>query len=493
MTLARAVVLAVVLSGAPLAAATAPDTPAGRRFADLMELTDAGDAAAIAAYVNDEFGESMRRAGPGDPGIAAFIADHATRFGGFEVESTLSATDEQVTMLVRPRSQPDRWLRYVVAVAPRPPHLVEGLFLLPARPGDIPREGEALDPDAAVAAFEADVDRLIAGGGFSGVALLARGDEVVVERVAGIADRDHGVPVARDTVFGIASMNKMFTAVALARLVERGRIAWADPVGRHLEGWLPDELARTITIERLLTHTSGLGDYLDRIPDDRELREARSLAPYRRLTREASVAEGDDGEMRYSNLGYVVLGALIEAVSGRDYFDVVRETVYAPAGMTSTGSFCADEVVPRRATGYVAPDEAERLGLGRGWRSNASLTGLRGTSAGGGYSTADDLLRFARALVGGALVRPATLDALLTPRVRFPLGGSYGYGFVVHETPDGGRIFGHAGGFPGANGELKVYGDGAWTLVVLSNRSGGAGEIVGAWDGIAARLRRAAP
>jgi CubicO group peptidase (beta-lactamase class C family) len=281
----------------------------------------------------------------------------------------------------------------------------------------------------------------------------------------------------------------MFTAVAIARLVEMGRLGWTDPVGRHLQGWLPEELARTITVEQLLTHTSGLGDYLDRVADDPGIRNARTLTAYRNLVREARVAGGHEDGLRYSNLGYVVLGALIEAVSGRDYFDFVRDEIYAKAGMTRTGSFAADEIVENRAIGYLNPDEAERAGLGRGWRTNAALQGVRGTSAGGGLATAGDLLRFARALVHGKLVARETLETLLAPRVRFPLGGSYGYGFVIHATPGGRRVFGHGGGFPGVNGELKVYGDGEYTLVVLSNLSGGAGEIAGAWDGIAARLK----
>lgn len=138
--------------------------------------------------------------------------------------------------------------------------------------------------------------------------------------------------------------------------------------------------------------------------------------------------------------------------------------------------------------GYLRPEESHAIGLGRGWRSNLFLQGARGTSAGGGLSTAPDLFRFARALVEGRLVKRETLDALLEPRVGFLPGSDYGYGFVVHEGRDHKRVFGHAGGFSGVNGELRVYGDGTWTLVVLSNLTGGAGEIVGAWEDIVARI-----
>jgi CubicO group peptidase (beta-lactamase class C family) len=393
-------------------------------------------------------------------------------------------------VLVRARGQAYRWLRYVLKVEPAPPHRVEGLFLMPATPEEIPKDGDGLTPEAAVAEFAKEVDRLIAASGFSGVVLLARGPEIALQRVAGEANREHHVPVKADTVFGLASMNKMFTAVALGRLVEDGRIAWSDPVGKHLRGWLPDDRAQTVTIHQLLTHTAGLGDYLSQIADDPKIRTARSLSAYRDLVRAATIEGKPEDGLRYSNTGYVVLGALIEAVTGRDYYDFVQEQVYARAGMTRSGSWAVDEIVENRATGYVSPERAEAAGLGRGWRTNTTLQGVRGTSAGGGLSTAGDMLRFARAIVDGKLVKRETLDALLEPRVRFPVGGHYGYGFVVHAQSDGKRVFGHAGGGPGVNGELKIYGDGAWTLVVLSNASAGAGDIVGAWDGIAARSDR---
>jgi len=466
-----------------------PDTPAGRRFADLMALTDAGDEAAIKAYVSDNFSEGMKRTGPHDPGIVSFLIDNVRHFHGFEVVRSISAVGDQVTMLVRSRSNADRWIRYVVKVEAVAPNLVEGLFLMPATPGDVPVvAGETLEPDAAVAAFAKEVDRVIASGSFSGVVLLARGGQIAVQRAAGEANRGDHVPVKADTVFGIASMGKMFTAVTIGRLVEQGRIGWNDLVAKHLQGWLPDEAAKTVTIHQLLTHTAGLGDYLSRIEDDPQIRNARTLSAYRDLVRSSPVTGKPEDGLRYSNTGYVVLGALIEAVTGRDYYDVVRDEVFARAGMTHSGWWCVDEIVDNRALGYLDPGEAATAGLGHGWRTNVTLQGVRGTSAGGCLSTSGDLLRFARALADGKIVKLETLDTLLTPRVRFPGGGDYAYGFIVSKGRDGKRVYGHAGGFPGVSGDLEIYGDGAWTLVVLANASGGSGDITGAWNGIVARI-----
>ena len=391
-----------------------------------------------------------------------------------------------MTAVVRSVAQPTRVFRLNLAVEPAAPYRVAGLFLLGAAPEDLPKKPSMLTPEEAIEAFKKQVDRL-AGEGFSGVVLLARGKQIVVERAAGEANRSDHVPNTADTVFGLASMNKMFTAVAVARLVEQGKVAFADPVARHLTGWLPDDLAKRVTLDQLLSHTSGLGDYLGVIDTDPKIRTARSLAAYRDLVR-ASKLEGkpEDG-LRYSNTGYVVLGAVIEAVTGLDYFEFVRSEIFAPAGMSRTDSFCRDEVIERRAIGYIPPDDAEAMGLGKGWRTNLGFEGTRGTPAGGGMSTAGDLLRFARALVTGKLVKPETLAALVKPRVPFLPGSSYGYGFVVRATP-GPPAFGHGGGFPGVNGDLRIYGGGDWTLVVLSNVSEGAGEMFGAWDELARRL-----
>ncbi len=460
--------------------------PALVRLEEINALLRAGDEAGIRAYAEASFTDSMRRPAAGDPGILPFLLQLSQRHRGFEVVRTVGGDGQAVTAVVRSVADPSRMYRFNVAVEPAAPHRIAGLFLLAADPEDLPKETPDLAAEQAIASFGKQVDRLV-GEGFSGVVLLARGKDVVLQRAAGEADRGLHVPNTFDTVFGLASMNKMFTAVAVAKLVEQGRLAYSDPVGRHLKGWLPDDLAARVTVEQLLTHTSGLGDYLHQIEIDPKLRAARTLAAYRDLVRRSKVEGTPEDGLRYSNTGYVVLGALIEAVSGRDYFDFVRSEIYAPAGMTRTDSWCRDEIVEGRAVGYIPPDEAEALELGRGWRSNRGFEGTRGTSAGGGMSTAGDLLRFARALVDAKLVKRETLATLLTPRVPFLPGSHYAFGFVVRDGA-GPTAFGHSGGFPGVAGDLRVYGGGDWTLVVLSNVSDGAGDVVGAWDGLTRRL-----
>lgn len=466
-----------------------PDTPAGRRFTEIMEVTEDGDGARVREYVTRNFTPSMQRTGPNDPGIVPFLLGHKSSFGGFEVVQVIAAAEEQVVILVRPRNEASRWIRYILKVEATPPHLIEGLFLMPASPGDIPEGPTSMTPAGAIAALSEEIDHAIAARGFSGVVLLAKDGETVLERIAGEADREHRVPVTLETKFGLASMNKMFTALAVGRLVEEGKLSWSDPVGKHLRGWLPSDVEDRTTVRQLLTHTAGLGDYLDQIERNPAIRDARTLAPYQDFARGADVRPLEDGHMQYSNLGYVVLGALIEAVSGMDYFEFIRREIYRPAGMTNSDTWCIDDIVPNRATGYIPPRAGAQPGVATEWRSNRMRQGVRGTSAGGGWSTAGDLLLFAKAMLEGRIVRPETLDEMLAPRVRFPVGGDYAYGFVVHEDREGKRIFGHSGGFAGVDGELKIYGDGQWILIVLANVGGGGEPIVGAWDGIVSQVK----
>jgi len=304
--------------------------PALVRLEEINAVLRTGDEARIRAYVEASFTDSMRHPAAADPGILPFLLRLSRRHRGFEIVRTIGGGGQGVTAVVRSVAEPSCMYRFNVAVEPAVPHRIAGLFFLAAAPEDLPKETPDLTAEQAIVSFTKQVDRLV-GEGFSGVVLLARGKDVVLQRAAGEADRGLHVPNTLDTVFGLASMNKMFTAVAFAKLVEQGRLAYSDPVGRHLKGWLPGDLAARMTVEQLLTHTSGLGDYLDQIEIDPKLRSARTLAAYRDLVRRSKVEGTPEDGLRYSNTGYVVLGALIEAVSGRDYFDFVRSEIYAPS------------------------------------------------------------------------------------------------------------------------------------------------------------------
>jgi D-alanyl-D-alanine carboxypeptidase len=326
-----------------------------------------------------------------------------------------------------------------------------------------PRPSSALDlvlqrltQADALAALADHAEERVQAGEFAGAVLVARHGKVLLQDAWGQADRTAGVANTPATRFRIGSMNKMFTAVATLQLVEAGKLRLDDPIGRHLAGYPNKEVAAKVTVRHLLTHTGGTGDIFG--PEFEEHRlQLREHRDYLKLYGSRAPAYEPGGRFEYSNYGFVLLGALIERVSGVSYYDYVRDHVFRPAGMTSTGSLPESVEVPGRAVGYMrpSPDGA--------WEPNTSTLPWRGTAAGGGYSTVGDLLRFAQALDSGRLLSKATLAEAIRPHQQ-----QYGYGFDVQGQ---GRLasYGHGGGAPGMNGELRVFPQLGYVVVALSN------------------------
>ena len=307
------------------------------------------------------------------------------------------------------------------------------------RPADlrIPR----LDQAGAIAALAAQADAAAAEDAFSGVLLVARGDEVLLQRAWGLADRAAGTPVTLDTRFRLGSMNKMFTAVAVLQLVEAGRLSLEGSVGQSLPGYPNADIAK-VTLRQLLTHAGGTGDIFGPAFDQHR-RSLKTHDDYVRLYGARGPTHPPGQAHEYSNYGYVLLGAIIERASGLAYEDYVARHVFAPAGMHDTGAVPEDVDVPGRARAYTRKDGA--------WVDAADTLPYRGTAAGGGYSTAADLLKFARALRAGILLSPASLAEATRRQTPW-----YGYGFMVGQR-HGVAGFGHGGGAEGMNASLGIF------------------------------------
>jgi CubicO group peptidase (beta-lactamase class C family) len=224
-----------------------------------------------------------------------------------------------------------------------------------------------------------------------------------------------------------------------------------------------------VTIHNLLTHTGGTGDFFGPEFDKHRL-ELRTLQDYVKLCGQRDVRFEPGSRWEYSNYGFLLLGVLIEKVSGQNYYDYVAEHVYKPAGMTLTASLSEDQVVRGRSVGYThwRPPGSGSAAFPEGWRPNTDTLPYRGTSAGGGYSTVEDLLRFANALERHKLLDAEHTELLTTGKVDTGGGGKYGYGFgdrafgAIH-------CFGHGGGAPGMNGDLEICPGPGYVIAVLAN------------------------
>jgi CubicO group peptidase (beta-lactamase class C family) len=316
---------------------------------------------------------------------------------------------------------------------------------------------ERMSEEDALAALAVRADKLAASDDFSGAMLVARHGKVLLQDVWGRADREAGTPNTLDTKFRIGSMNKMFTAVATLQLVEAGKLELDDPIGEHLPNYPNKEVASKVTVRHLLTHTGGTGDIFG--PEfELNRQDLRENSDYVTLYGSRGLRHEPGARHEYSNYGFVLLGVLVEEVSGVSYYDYVRDNVFNPAGMTSTDSLPESEDVPKRAVGYMRPFSG-----GDYWTPNTATLPLRGTAAGGGYSTVGDLLRFAEALESEKLLSEETLAEATRPQAE-----QYGYGFGV-QGEGSLRSYGHGGGAPGMNGELRVFPELGYAVVGLSN------------------------
>ena len=326
--------------------------------------------------------------------------------------------------------------------------------------------------EAAVRGAQADAVKALSvraaetahAGLFSGAVLLARHDRVLFSHAYGLADRKRRIPNTVRTRFRIGSMNKMFTAVAILQLVEAGKVKLTAPLGTYLPHYPNREVATKVTIHQLLTHTGGTGDIFG--PDfDAHRKELRTLDDYVRLYGRRGLEFEPGSDWVYSNYGFLLLGAVIERVTGQSYYDYVQQHVYAPAGMTRSGSLPENQAIPDLSTGYTLPPGAA------GWAPNTDTLPYRGTSAGGGYSTVEDLARFADALLGHKLLSPDATKLLTTGKVDSMLGPGvrYAYGFGDARAPDGSGWVGHGGGAPGMNGDLRMYPESGYVVAVLAN------------------------
>lgn len=290
---------------------------------------------------------------------------------------------------------------------------------------------------------------------FNGIVYARHGDGVA-ERVFGKADAAGKEPISTRTTFSIASASKMFTAVAIGRLVDRGAVAFDAPISRYLPG-LKAEFAN-ITVAQLLNHTSGLGDYFN--PSNKSAIDAATTATDLLPLALASAPAFAPGSRRaYSNSGFVVLGAIIEKVSGLTYAQFAQKEILDPLAMADTHLDAQGSAEPMTRMSPGGMLEQPML---------SPLRQIRASPAGGAVTTAADISLFLGALSKGSLLSSATTKELLVARPD-PSGqpGIYGYGFNVGLTSP--LRVGHGGGAPGVNAEIALYPESGWQLIALSN------------------------
>lgn len=325
----------------------------------------------------------------------------------------------------------------------------------------------------------AAVDHIAAETGFGGVVRVDIAGKTLVERAYGLADRAHGVPNTIDTRFAMASGSKVFTALAVMRLVADGVLA-LDTTARSLLGGDLPLIADDVTIEHLLAHRSGIGDYFDEEALDDITDYVMQLPVHLLDTTEAFVPALDGfptvfpaGErFEYCNGGYVVLALLAERASGTPYHDLVQRTVIEPAGMRSTAYLRSDELPGDAAIGYLYPDAHPRR-----LRTNVLHLPVRGNGDGGAYTVAADVQAFWTALFAGRIVPLDLVAEMMRPHSDIPDDEMrYGLGFGLDA--DGTTEVFLIGGDPGVTYFTNHHPELQRTMTVICNDSDGMWPVM---------------
>ena len=454
----QAVCIVFALSVFSAAQGPAKQTPAGRQLAGWLAAYDGTDWQVYLTFLKTNFAIQ--------PGGAFQDAAFRDRTGGYDLRKIESETPTEVTALLQERAG-DGFTRAVLEVEPEEPHRILKLDVkLIERPVEfaLPHMGH----QQLVAALRKRLEDETASDRFAGAVLVAKQGKPIFAQAYGLADREHNIPNTLETRFTIASMNKMFTAVALMQQVQAGKVALSDPLGKYLPDYPNKELAAKVTIGELLSNTGGTGDIWG--PEfDRHRLELRSPQDYINLYGNRALRFEPGSRWEYSNYGFILVGAVIEKVSGESYSDYVRRYVFNPAGMASTGSGTEDEAILNRSVDYTKMGATHRI-------PNTDSPTNSGTPAGGGFSTAGDLLRFVNALRENKLLDAQHTKLMTTGMVATPFGlDAYGFGV---QTINGNQCLGHNGSGRGVNGDLEMCMDSRYAIVVLANMDPPAAEQV---------------
>ncbi len=434
----------------------------------------AADAAAIEPLVTANWAASALAQRPAAERAKA-LAGVRVDLGSAEFERLERRSENDLALIFHSTAK-GLWLTVGMRLEPQPPRgiLAASMQLDSNPPADAAAAGPKLSAQAAMAEVRARLDELAAADAFSGVVLVARDGEVQLERAAGMADLERAVANGAATRFNIGSISKAFTQVLISQLEAEGKLALDDKVIRHLPDYPDRAIAEKVTLQQLLAHRSGLGDIFNERYTPKAAAGLRTLADYLPLFTGKPLEFEPGTAQRYSNAGYVVLGLVVERLTGQSFAEAARRRIFVPAGMGASGWLARDALPASAAIGYTREGwqaERERSVPARpatrplappaplpSRHANSLELPAIGSSAGGSYSTARDLLAFAMALAAGRLGGPE----------RYAQQGGLGI----------------AGGTAGANAVLETdWARGGWTVIVLENLDPPAAE------GLARELR----
>ena len=449
----------------------------------LLDVLATGDQAAYERFVAKNYAPSALAEYPAEDHASSLARIYADT-GGFEVARIIAEKPESVQAEAVDRITRER---YCLTLKRKGESGRQGITDFTAR-GLYAAAPELTTPRAEeiVQIVGRVAEEFTRRGLFSGVILIAKDDKIILEKAYGKASMAWKAPMTLGTRLNVASIGKSLTGVAIAQLVESGKLSYDDVVGKLLPDYPDQKIRERVTVRQLLSHTSGIGpkDYYE-TPAWVMRPRLRSVSDYMRLVNGTTIG-AEPGKYLYSNSGYVILGAIIERVTGSSFYDYIRDHVFKPAGMTHSfypemDSQDPDVAVP--LTNLFNRGEGYLFRLGRP-RSAIYELPARGGPQGGAYLTAGDLFAFQRALRSGVLVTPSKYKEMTTPESGSGAGAS-GLTGVAREglgveiiTRNGHTFYGHTGGDLGVASMVYWYPDTGYTTILLSNRDPRAARVL---------------
>ena len=461
----------------PLAASTPldfPETPAGERAREIVGLFNGTNPMSHEDYVNTHYAPGFKDAFPMATHTGLFESIR-TMHGQLELVEISNSSPCSLDFTLKSGSR-DAWLNVSLQVESETPHRISSMGIRPGRRPASPKREDVKDvsetpekiekskqPPEKIVIQDEDwqlLDKALKekaeNNEFSGVVLAAANGTPLFHKAYGYASKRFHAPNRPDTKFNLGSCNKLFTTIAILQMAEKGLLALEDPIGKHLDIF-PEDIARKVTIRHLLNMRSGWGDYWGNSTYLAQQNRLRKVSDYMEFIKDMPLDFEPGTNFQHSNTGYNVAGAIIEKLTGMDYYEYIKENIYDRAGMKDSGSFHRDGPAENLAVGYTNMNPNDPDNTEFRW-SNTYMMPPRGTPTGGGYSTAEDLLKFDRAFRGHRLLSPAYTDFFFNR-----LEGRPGDPFIPQ------RMYRAAGGAPGISALIGIDMKTGYTVIVLSN------------------------
>jgi len=445
-----------------------PATPVGKRVQAFLAALNSGEASQLERFFAASIGTEAAKQRPPADRAARWMEIHR-ELGTVTLRKAESPSPNSLVVFVQ--GERGQLFRIGLQFTPAPENFLSSMSIDEADLEDLAGPLPAMSQSEALTAIDKTVSAAAAADEYSGVVLVAHEGKPLLLKAWGLACKEFEVPNHVDTKFNLGSINKIFTRLAITQLSEKGKLSLDDKLGKYLTDYPSADARAKVTIRQLLEMQSGIGDFFGKKFDATPKDAFRHNSDFLPMFADQPLAFEPGTQRQYSNGSYIVLGEIVSRVSGIDYYSYVRRNIYEPAGMTNTDSYEADVPVPNLAEGYTRIWEGMARERGPR-RKNIYSRPARGSAAGGGYSTAEDLLRFVIALTSDKLLSPAYTEWIMTGVEPSS----------ARKAPQGPRTrggLGLAGGAPGINALLDVDRETGYTVIALGNYDPPAAVNVG--------------